>query len=208
METAPSSPANSIESMQERRRRRTVAIVDPRFQWKYTLIITAFGVAITAIMGGLLYRAHLANTLLLDLSGNAELQHQVMLGDQIFLLYIIALVVVMAVALTVWGLVVTNRISGPLYILGRYLDEIANGHYPDMRPLRRQDELHNFFASFEAAISTLRERDQAVVKAAEQAIEKARKALASGDAAAGLEEAMSALERQRDALSASLRDDS
>ena len=104
-----------------RSRRRTIPIVDARFQWKYTLLIMALGVGVTAVMGGLLYRAHMDNTRLLDLDGNAILQEQVIRGDQIFLLYLILSVVLMAMVLAIWGLIVTHRISGPLYLVARYL---------------------------------------------------------------------------------------
>ncbi len=185
-----------------RRRRRTLPIVDARFQWKYTLIITALGVGVTAVMGAFLYKAHVDNTRLLDLDGNTLLQEQVMRGDQIFLLYLIVAVVVMAVALAFWGLVVTHRISGPLYILERYLGILADGRYPDLRPLRKRDELHEFFAAFEEAVNVLRTRDVGAIKDIEQAIERAKK---SGDAKAGLEEAVKTLEQVRGVLSQSLK---
>ena len=38
-----------------------------------------------------------------------------------------------AVGLAVWGLIVTHRISGPLYIVARYLGVLGSGRYPDMR---------------------------------------------------------------------------
>lgn len=158
-----------------RHRRRMIPVVDARFQWKYTLIITALGVGITAVMGGFLYKAHRDNTRLLDLDGNVALQEQVMRNDQIFLLYLIVLVVVMALALAFWGLVVTHRISGPLHIVARYLTTLAEGRYPDLRPLRRRDELHEFFSTFEEAIGTLRQRDVRTLRALSEALEAAEK---------------------------------
>jgi hypothetical protein len=197
METAQTAPASSASM--GRKRRRTIPIIDARFQWKYTLIITAIGVGVTSIMGGFLYNAHVDNTRLLDLDGNTLLQEKVMRGDQIFLLYLVVLVLVMAVALAFWGLIVTHRISGPLFILERYLGILADGRYPDLRPLRKRDELQEFFTAFEEAVATLRTRDEGVVKELDAAVAQAKKALA-GDSKRGLEEAIAALERQKATL--------
>lgn len=170
-----------------RSRRRALPIVDARFQWKYTLIITALGVGTTAIMGGFLYKAHVDNTSMLNLDGNEQVREQVMRGDQIFLLYLIALVVVMAVALAFWGLVVTHRISGPLHILARYLGVLSDGRYPDVRPLRKRDELQTFFESFAEAVTALKNRDVAALKDIEELIERGKKGASAEDIVRGLE---------------------
>ncbi len=203
METAQTAPQASAAL--GRRRRRAVPIVDARFQWKYTLLITALGVGITAIMGGLLYKAHVDNTRLLDLDGNTLLQEQVMRGDQIFLLYLIVLVIAMAVALAFWGLVVTHRISGPLHILSRYLGVLADGRYPDLRPLRKRDELLEFFTAFEEALQGMRTRDLALLRDIDGLLAEA-KGSSAGDAAAQLQKAVELLERQRAVLTESLGD--
>lgn len=196
MENAQTAPMPADDS---RPRRRMVPIVDARFQWKYTLAIMAFGVGLTSIMGGFLYKAHIENTRLVDLAGNARLQAEVMRGDQIILLYLIVLVVVMGVGLGFWGLVTTHRICGPLYIVARYLSVLASGRYPDMRPLRKADELQEFFSVFEDAVNTLRNRDRMALRDVEAAIDDARKGL-SGDAKSGLDSVVRYLERRRDAL--------
>ena len=144
-------------------RRRTIPIIDARFQWKYTLLVTALGVGVTTFMGGLLYKAHLDNTRLLDI--DERLREQVIRGDQIFLLYLVVGVVAMAVILSIWGLIVTHRISGPLYLVARYLNVLASGQYPDIRPLRSNDELRELFGSLEDAVATLRARDEASLRA-------------------------------------------
>lgn len=178
-----------------RRRRRVIPIIDARFQWKYTLLIVALGVGVSFVMGGLLYRAHLDNTRLLDL--DQRLQEQVIRGDQIFLLYLIIGIVLMAAVLGVWGLIVTHRISGPLFIVARYLDVLADGQYPDVRPLRKRDELQEFFATFEDAVNGLRGRDIENMRVIDAA-------LADGDNHDG---AIKALEQMREALQLSLGGD-
>ncbi|MEM6733426.1 MAG: hypothetical protein AAF658_17845 [Myxococcota bacterium] len=158
-----------------RQKRRLVPVVDARFQWKYTLLITSLGVGTTAIMGAFLYSKYVEATRLLELS--ERFRGEVARSDQIFLFYLIILVVLMALALTVGGIIVTHRISGPLFLVARHLDTIAGGRYPDLRPLRKRDELHEFFAAFEAAVDAMKQRD------ATWAME-IKKALDSGDAEA------------------------
>jgi hypothetical protein len=183
-----------------RKRRRAVPIVDARFQWKYTLIITALGAGVASIMGGFLYKAYGENTRLLDLEGNVALQQEMMRNDQIFLLYLIVFVLVMGVALAFFGLVVTHRISGPLHILQRYLSVLATGRYPDLRPLRKHDELHDFFVSFEEAVHGMRNRDVGYLKELDDLLGQAKKA--------GNADLVRGLERYRAALADSLSSDS
>ncbi|MEO1481223.1 MAG: hypothetical protein AAFU77_03900 [Myxococcota bacterium] len=159
----------------EKPKRRLVPVVDARFQWKYTLVITSLGVGITAIMGAFLYSKYVEATRLLELS--ERYRGEVARSDQIFLFYLIILVVMMALALTIGGIIVTHRISGPLYIVARHFESIAGGHYPDIRPLRKNDELHEFFAAFEGAVSALKRRDADMAR-------EMKEALASGDAEA------------------------
>ena len=52
---------NASQISDNRPRRRIIPIVDARFQWKYTLLITALGVGVTAIMGAFLYKAYVDN---------------------------------------------------------------------------------------------------------------------------------------------------
>lgn len=186
-------PAN--DPGMERRRRRLVPIVDARFQWKYTLLIAALGVGVTAIMGGFLYRAHVTNTRVLELS--EELRLQVARNDQLFLLYLVLLVVGMAFVLSIWGIIVTHRISGPLYLVARYLGILGGGQYPDMRPLRKRDELQEFFTTFEEAVNQLKARDQSHLQALEAALTAAT---AASDKAAAAQILTDAVQKQRDAL--------
>ena len=183
-----------------RLRRRLVPVVDPRFQWKYTMIVSGLGVSLTVIMGFFLYRAHQANTRLLDLGGNQFLAEQVERGDQVFMMWLAGLVITMALMLTVWGLIVTHRISGPLFLVGRYLRTLADGRHPDMRPLRKRDELQNFFQTFAETLARLRQRDEALLKDL-QALSSA-----TGKDDGSMKKAMDRLSEQQQLLEKSLGD--
>jgi hypothetical protein len=184
--------------------RRRTYIVDPRFQWKYTAFIVLVGAGIAAIMGAFLYRAHSENTRLLDIDPRYYVE--ISRGEQIFLLYLIAFVVIMALALGFWGIVVTHRISGPIYILGRYLGILADGRYPDLRPLRRKDELQEFFNAFADAIAALKAREKAQFRELTTALDVVRKG-ADGDdqrRKAALDDVAGRIERMRSQILAAL----
>lgn len=142
-----------------RHKRRVIPVVDSRFQWKYTLVVTVLVLGIIALMGSFLYQAHLEHSQLLALEAHPELLEKITQGDRIFLLYLVLMAAAIGVAVMMWGLIVTHRISGPLFVLRRHLNILAAGRYPEIRGLRKSDELEHFYVAFQDAITAMRERD-------------------------------------------------
>ena len=154
------SPSPEVVAGSSRRqKRRVVPVVDSRFQWKYTAIVTILALGIMGLMGSFLYQAHLEHSALLSLDAHPELLEKVNQGDRVFLLYLILMVVAVAIAVTAWGLILTHRISGPLFVLTRHLGTLAEGRYPEVRGLRKSDELGYFYTAFEVAIESMRTHD-------------------------------------------------
>jgi len=52
----------------------------------------------------------------------------------------------------------SHRISGPLFLLNRYMDEMKQGRFPEIRPLRAHDDFQELFASFRELVNFLKER--------------------------------------------------
>lgn len=150
-------------------KRRLIPIVDPRFQWKYTLVIVALGVSISGVMSALLYARYREATRILELS--EKYRTEIERSDELFLFYLIILLVLMAIGLTIGGIIVTHRIAGPLYVVARYLEQIAQGRYPEVRPLRKRDELEEFFSVFESAVATLKSREAEFVAELHRALD-------------------------------------
>ncbi|MCP4133813.1 MAG: hypothetical protein GY754_22785 [bacterium] len=42
----------------------------------------------------------------------------------------------------------THQSSGPIFLMSRYINEILNGSYPDMRELRDKDDFKDFYTLF------------------------------------------------------------
>ena len=60
----------------------------------------------------------------------------------------VAFSLVTAGTLGVWSFIVSHRICGPLFVIERFIGELASGRFPKLRPLRQKDEFKSFYASF------------------------------------------------------------
>ena len=168
------------------RKRRFFAIVDKAFQWKYASLVAAMGMALVAGMGLLLYASHVENTSLLLLEQNPDLLLEVQAADRLFLLLLSVGIIVIGIVLLMVGLLITHRMSGPLYLARRYLSLISQGGYPEVRDLRRSDEFKDFFDTLSRTVNHLRIRDTEHLRE--------------------LEEALSLLRRQEEGLSPEVRE--
>jgi methyl-accepting chemotaxis protein len=79
---------------------------------------------------------------------------------QVILLFAVGFSALTAGGVALWSLVVTHRICGPLYVLDRYLTQLAGGRLPFVRPLRRKDEFKQLMANFSQAIGSVRQNKQ------------------------------------------------
>jgi hypothetical protein len=141
---------------QKRVRRRTF-LIDRKFQLKYTLIIVLVGILVSGLLGYFIYRLNLENRELLGI--DAEIMSHVEQIDSHFMIYLIGFVVVMAVALFIWGIFITHRVAGPIFIISRYLGQIRDGQVPQPRPLRKGDELKSFFETFSGMLASMKQRN-------------------------------------------------
>jgi hypothetical protein len=164
--------------------RRRQYIVDRSFQIKYTLLIALIGGVISAVFGAWMWDStRTASELLVlgDIPGGELLREQIR-ADQAHLPYLyIGITCLMMAALGLLGVLITHRVAGPAFVMGRYLGVVADGAYPSLRPLRRRDELKDFFDAFERAVVTLKERDRSEADALEEVIHKLEGVGASKD---------------------------
>jgi nitrogen fixation/metabolism regulation signal transduction histidine kinase len=84
-----------------------------------------------------------------------------------------ALVLVLAllvVGVGLAGIVVTHRVAGPIYKMKRQLHELGEGNYKVPYPLRKGDELVDFFETFRTMVKRLRERQEQEIQLLDRAI--------------------------------------
>ena len=71
--------------------------------------------------------------------------------------------------LTVYGIVLTHKVAGPLFKVTLYLDKIRDGKLGQVYNLRKGDELVEFFDHFKAAHDALRKQEEADIALFEKA---------------------------------------
>lgn len=137
-------------------------LIDRRLQLKYTAWMVAIAAGLSAGFGVLMYRAHLEATALADLPD--PLRPTVVTHDGRLLGVLVAIAVLMAVAIAIVGILLTHRVAGPLHLLSGYVETLGRGRHPQLRPLRRHDELRGLYGVFHEAVEALRARDRARLK--------------------------------------------
>ncbi len=117
--------------------------------------------------------------------------------ELVLLVAIIAFGVVFLVVIFIFNIVITHRTAGPLFKMGRYMDEVKKDRFTEVWNLRKGDQLVDFYSRFQAMHKALVDRvkeDIQVLSAAVEALEKA-----------GVEgEAVDSLKRRLEAKRASL----
>lgn len=155
--------------MEERKPfRRRQFLINRAFQIKYTVIIAVIGIIIAILWGTLFYKASRENSqqmlMLVQMDPNLSsmsdiIKDKLAAEDSKIMLYLILFVIAIFLSLVIWGILITHRIAGPIFIISRYVDSITDGKIPETRPLRKKDELKEFFEKFNKMIESLKERE-------------------------------------------------
>jgi hypothetical protein len=174
-------------------------LVDRGFQLKYALLMALSGLAVAAVFGLWLHQAHAQATALL--APDAETRALVERSDRLLLAAFGAIAVLLAAALGLLGVVITHRVAGPVFVMGHYLQVLAQGRFPRMRTLRRSDELKVFFRMFLDAVDAMKVREARHAALLEDAVQAMRASAArSPDLAPAIEALATAARERRAAL--------
>ena len=74
---------------------------------------------------------------------------------------------VLGIGLFIGGIMMTHKVAGPLFKIGKYLDELRGGNFSTVYPLRKGDKLEEFYQQFTSAYSaveTMQKQDVEVCK--------------------------------------------
>jgi len=160
-------------------RRRRNLIINAKFQIKYaaTIMIGVFlgSSLVSFLLYGLLY--HQARQRLLHLAPS-----NVMENTYAIILFAAAFSMLMAVALGAWSIIMTHRIGGPLYVLQKQLEELAQGRIPKPRRLRKNDEFRELFATFKEFVGWYASRRKRQTENIDAVMKQLRALRASGAA--------------------------
>jgi len=190
------APAKKPDAAHPKRR---AYLVDRRFQLKYTLLLSGAGLLLALVFGLWVWQAHRQS---LELAVTDPAMRRLLeAGDRHLLFVFLGIAVSLSAALGLVGLILTHHVAGPVHVMSHYLAALAQGRYPRMRPLRRGDELKDFFGLFQGAVEALREREARHAAVSEEVIRQLRDALPRLPELQQAVEALQALVREeREAL--------
>ena len=185
---------------------RRTYLVDRSFQLKYSATLGVVAAGISGLFGGMMFLAQAqaragfdAYFLRFGSKMPDELQLQLSEIDTTLWMLLAATVVLMAVALSLFGVLVTHRVAGPVHVMSHYISVLARGRYPMMRPLRKADELKGFFERFSQAVEALRQRDAGEADQLDEALVLLSPLAMSPEAQAAVEALKAMRDRKRDA---------
>ncbi len=191
---APPTPEQTGRPRPGRRR----YVLDRRFQYKYTGMLAVLGGLIALGFGSLMFLAYRdAVRALAPAGGTQALERQ----DAMLVGLVLLGVVGLTLALALFGLLITHRIAGPVYVMSNYMGVLARGRYPIMRPLRKTDELRDFFERFEQAVEKIRGRELDELQVLEESLPVLQDLAATEEARRRVEALRAMLERKREAIS-------
>jgi methyl-accepting chemotaxis protein len=206
-EGAPRGPAPRPKY----KRKLSNYLLDKQLQLRYVLVVTILSGVIVAALGFLIYQQNRAASasieedlkVLMQKSAQAGFQEEIasdLESDDRALVYKMALIGIgLVLVLSLYLLMMTHRVAGPLFKIGMYFERMAEGKLGKVTPLREGDMLQDFYATFKAMHEAVRARALADADAMEAAAKKLRQG-AAGDKITGeleaLEQHVAALKKQ------------
>ncbi len=170
-------------------------LLDRGFQLKYAILMACAGLGVAVVFGLWLHQAHAQATALL--APDAETRALVERSDRLLFGAFALIAVLLASALGLLGVVITHRVAGPVFVMGHYLEVLAEGRFPRMRTLRRSDELRTFFKTFIDAVDKLKLREARHAALLEDTVQRMRGAAARFPDLQPAIDALSAAARER-----------
>jgi len=159
--------ANSFTARTGIFRRQTYSV--HRFQTRFALtfiVLSAFHTTVSAMVVYQLFGGPQSGIALV--AGMARLTS---LEPQAVRLFSTLLILAMASYAVLYFIIIvsTHRVAGPIALMQRHLTSLLNGRYPKFRPLRRHDELKDFFEQLQRLVERLRANDAEEGKVLQQA---------------------------------------
>src|SRR5688572_3220801 len=148
-------------------------LLDAGLQVRYTIVIVAVAVFLTAVLGWMIYqrtrdisKAVEMTSGIMDPLFTAELEDKFRANDRTVLFGIIGFGVVLVMSIFASGIWITHKVAGPLYNMSRICGRVRDNKLsPPLRALRKGDELQEFYSSFRDMYEALRARAAADVQA-------------------------------------------
>lgn len=187
-------------------------LLDKKLQLRYVLLVTILSGVIAGALGYLIYQQKRAasESIEKDLaaltqsdSTQEDFQEHVASGleseDRALVYRMVGVGVGLVVILSLYLLIMTHKVAGPLYKVSMYFDRMAAGRLGQVTPLRQGDMLQDFYANFKDMHDAVRIRAQSDADAMERALaalrESRNQADYRGEARGKLDDALDELEK-------------
>jgi methyl-accepting chemotaxis protein len=187
------------------KRRLSNFLLDKKLQLRYVLLVVTLSGLIAGTLGYMLYqqKSFAVDSIASDLKAlDAGLTNVVdeFHADNLELVYkMVGAGLGLVLVLSIYLLMMTHKVAGPLYKVSMYFDRMAAGKLGTVTPLRRGDMLQDFFAAFRDMHLAVRSRFIGDAEAMSRALAGLRSSgnLADyrGDQRAKLDDALDALEK-------------
>jgi hypothetical protein len=205
------------------KRRLSNYLLDKKLQLRYVLVVTILSGIIAGALGFMIYQQRRAasESISRDLqvltdtdASQSELQEQItgdLASDDRALVYkMVGVGVGLVIILSLYLLIMTHKVAGPLYKVSLYFDKMAAKKLGVVTPLREGDMLQDFYASFKEMHESVRAKAQGDLAAMEEGLAALRESKDSadyrGEARQSLTEALDALAGHLEARKIALRD--
>ena len=136
---------------------RKTILINRSIQLRYFTIFALLGGGLSTVFGFVVLAViHQSDV---EQGFSAEGSSMVHTSQGLFWWFLLAMILV-STLLGVAGVLITHRIVGPVFVMGRAMDLLTTGKYPQLRPLRDSDDLNELYASFRALIDSLLKTDR------------------------------------------------
>jgi methyl-accepting chemotaxis protein len=153
-------------------------LINPGFQWKVAgtiaLAVFLFSILISVTLYGTLHQQARMRA--------ADPMDYVAPVTSVMVCFALGFAALTAGGVGLWSILMTHRICGPMFVIKRYLLEVAQGRLPSLRPLRKRDEFKELYDAFDQAITALRANKQRELLQLNTALDAVRQIQASGPA--------------------------
>ncbi|MEZ4368533.1 MAG: hypothetical protein R2939_19975 [Kofleriaceae bacterium] len=192
----PRAGAPTTSGGGSQKRRVSNFLLNKQLQLRYMVFVTAVSALISGALGYLIYRQeHAATTALakdLGTFGDADLQRAVAssmrAGDDQLVFTMVGVGIGLVVVLSLYLLVMTHKVAGPLYKVSVHFDDMAEGRLASVAGPRKGDMLQDFYGDFREMHEATRARvaaDVAVMQGLLEACDAAGIARTGDGAALG-----------------------
>jgi hypothetical protein len=171
-------------------------LLDVGLQVRYTMTIVVVAVTVTAGLGYKMYQATRDISKVIELSGmadpvvGAELRGQFAESDKWVLWGIVGFGVVLVFSVSAVGILITHKVAGPLFRIAGFFSRVRESRMGAIPPpLRKGDELQEFYGSFREMHQALRDG----IESDAHELGRALSALGEAGGGAGVEQARTLL---------------